>query len=567
MSFGCCDTVCRMRVLVLSARLSDRRREVFRALVPKLATLILVTPGDPHPDFSEFDAIVIDGPQPAQTAETLGTLRAAVARGASLVTIGLAPTEPDGFWADLLRVVTGPEPFPGEYYARLTSAHSHITDRITREFAVVDRFVPLVTLGGGRVIADVRVALHDFAAVVETPLGAGRVVACGLGNTDEALRTPDLVQLLARALRPDLHCCGHNIGIAVVGYGPLGGMGYHHGLGASKTSGLQLVAVVDPSLDRRKAAEADFADVRTYASVDEVLGDEDVEVAFVATPPAQHAALTLALLRAGKHVACEKPLCLTVAEADQIIATAAAHDRVLTVYHNRRWDPDFVAIRRAVSAGLLGEVFNVETFVGDYAHPCRTWHSDVSVSGGAVYDWGSHHIDWILQLLGSAPQTVQTHGHKRVWHDVTNLDQFRVRLLWADGREAEFLQSDIAAVRRPKFYVQGTAGTLVGHYRSIALERLEPGRGYVAQQLHHAEAPAELLLSRYESGYGLSETRLPHAPEQPFAFHRNLADHLHLSEPLAITPQSVRTVIAVLEAAQRSSEQGGMAAPIDLEAT
>src|SRR5439155_755856 len=79
------------------------------------------------------------------------------------------------------------------------------------------------------------VAPHDFAAVVETAHAAGRVVGCGLGNTDAALRTPELAQLLARALRPDLHCCGRNIGIGIVGYGPLGGMGYHHGLGVTKT--------------------------------------------------------------------------------------------------------------------------------------------------------------------------------------------------------------------------------------------------------------------------------------------------------------------------------------------
>ena len=224
----------------------------------------------------------------------------------------------------------------------------------------------------------------------------------------------------------------------------------------------------------------------------ELASDDDVEVALVATPPAHHVALTLTLLRAGKHVACEKPLCLTVAEADQIIATAAASGRMLTVHQNRRWDPDFVALRRAVGAGLLGEIFNVETFVGGYAHPCRTWHSDTAVSGGAGYDWGSHHVDWVLQLLSGTPRVVQAHGHKRVWHDVTNLDQIRVRMTWADGREAEFLQSDIAAVRRPKFYVQGTAGTLVGSYRTITLEAIEPGRGYVATQPHHAEAPAEL---------------------------------------------------------------------------
>ena len=171
--------------------------------------------------------------------------------------------------------------------------------------------------------------------------------------------------------------------------------------------------------------------MRSYASASELVTDDDVEVAFVAAPPALHASLALDLLRAGKHVVCEKPLCLTVAEADQIIRTAAANDRVLTVYQNRRWDPDFVAVRRAVETGLLGDVFNVETFVGGFEHPCRTWHSDTAVSGGAGYDWGSHHVDWVLLLLGGTPRVVQAHGHKRVWHDVTNVDQLRVRMTWA----------------------------------------------------------------------------------------------------------------------------------------
>src|SRR4029453_15705071 len=100
--------------------------------------------------------------------------------------------------------------------------------------------------------------------------------------------------------------------------------------------------------------------------------------------------------------------------------------------------------------------------------------------------------------------------------------QIRVRMTWFDGREAEFLQSDIAAVRRPKFYVQGTAGTRGGPSPPNTLEAIEPGRGYGATQAHHAGAPAELVLARYESGYGISETRRPPALDQPYAFPRNL---------------------------------------------
>jgi predicted dehydrogenase len=552
-----------MRVLVLSSRLTPRRRAAFQGLAPGTADFTFVAPDALSSRLADHDAIVVDGRPGPHPIETLSALRAAVERGMPMVAIGAAPAAPGGFWADLLGVVSGPEPSLGEYVATVTDAHSHISDRAPGEFAVLDGFVPLVPVGAGKVIVNVRVALRDHAAVVESALGAGRVVACGLGNGDDALRAPGLVQILARALRPDLHCCGRQIGVGIAGYGPLGGTGYHHGLGVTETEGIALIAVADPNVERRKMAEADFPSVRTYASTGELALDDDVEVVFVAAPAALHAALALDLLRAGKHVVCEKPLCLTVAEADQLIATASAERRMLTVYQNRRWDADFVALRRAAEAGLLGEVFNVETFVGGYEHPCRTWHSDTGVSGGAGYDWGSHHVDWILQLLGGSPRSVQAHGHKRVWHDVTNADQLRVRMVWSDGREAEFLQSDVAAVRRPKFYVQGTAGTLVGHYRTVTFEQIVPGRGYVAREAHHAEAPAELLLARYETAHGISETRLPLPTSPPFAFHRNLADHLHLGEPLAVTPESVRRVIAVLEAAQRSSTMDG--APVAIE--
>jgi len=132
-----------------------------------------------------------------------------------------------------------------------------------------------------------------------------------------------------------------------------------------------------------------------------------------------------------------------------------------------------------------------------------------------------------------------------------------VRMLWDDGREAEFVSSDVAAIRRPKFYVQGTEGTLVGHYRPVTFERLDPALGYVQDRAHHAEAPVDLVLGRHQSGFGVSEIRLPLPPVQPFAFHRNLADHLLLGDPLAVTPDSSREVVAVLEAASRSAAEGG----------
>jgi predicted dehydrogenase len=444
-------------------------------------------------------------------------------------------------------------------FARVAASDDPLTQRVDPEFPVVDAFTPLQTTDDGfRPVLTVNYRFRDRPVMV----AGRRTVVSGLGNTDEALANPALATVLRRALRPAREWAAGPLGLGVVGYGPYGGMGFVHGTAATATPGMVLVAACDRDPDRRKAAEQDFAGVRAYASVEELADDDEVDVAIVALPPVSHARIALQLLRAGKHVALEKPLCLTVADADSLLAEARACDRVLTVNQSRRWDQDFRALRQAVADGLLGEVFNIETFVGGFEHPCRAWHSEEAVSGGAVYDWGSHHVDWILALYGGPPATVAAVGHKRVWHDVTNLDQLRVRLQWHDGREAEFLASDVAAVRRPKFYVQGTEGTLVGHYRPLTIERLDPALGYVREPAHHAEAPVDLVLATYRSGSGVTEARLPLPPAQRFAFHRNLADHLLLGDPLAVLPDSARDVVAVLEAATSSAASGG--APVSL---
>jgi predicted dehydrogenase len=545
-----------VRLLILSNRPATGRERALRALAGSGWTEVTV---DPSADPAGFDAVLVDAdvvtaPRPA--AE-LARLQDAVEGGVPLVAVGVDVDGDGGFWSDLLGVRSGAPATPGEYFGRVESAaRADLGMRVDEEFAFVDHFRPLVAGSGATTVVSASIGFRDHALVTSTRRGEGRVVACAVGG-DAGLAVPALATILRRALLPAAVSATRPLGVAIVGYGPFGGMGWYHGLGISATPGLELVAVVDPSDARRKAAEHDFPGLTAHASVDDLVGDDDVDLAIVATPPSAHFDLTRRLLGSGKHVACEKPLCLRASEADELISVARDVDRVLTVHQNRRWDPDFLAVRRAVDAGLLGDLFNVETFVGGFEHPCRAWHSDVEVSGGAVYDWGSHHVDWILQLLGSSPSRVTTHGHKRVWHDVTNLDQLRLHLSWEDGREAEFFQSDIAAVRRPKFYVQGTAGTLVGEYRPLLFERIEPGRGYVADRPHHAEAPVELTLARYESGYGLTSTSLPLAPEQRYAFHRNLADHLHLGEPLAVTAESVRSVVAVLEASQQSSDEGG----------
>jgi len=439
--------------------------------------------------------------------------------------------------------------------------------RLDREIPVTSALHVLAPIASDvEVVATTSHGFRERPVLAVRTVGPGRVLSVGVTDLDALLTDPTLARYVHRLLSPPRRS-SRPLGVAVVGYGPFGGMGYMHGRAATDTDGLAFVAAVDPVPERRTVAAVEFEGLRTYATADDLIAaaatDAAFDIAIVATPPVHHAGLAIALLEAGKHVVVEKPMCLTVADADLMLAAAAANDRVLTVHQSRRWDTDFLSLTRAVDRGLVGDVFNIETFVGGFEHPCRAWHSEESVSGGAVYDWGSHHIDWILRLYGTPPSRVTTTSHKRVWHDVTNADQVTVWMQWSDGREAVFRQSDVAAVRRPKFYVQGTCGTIEGHYRPLRFEAVEPAVGFVSRSAHYAEAPVDLRLVRYESGYGLTDQSLPPVAAQGWGFHRNLADHLLLGEPLAVPPQQSRAVVAVLEAAQRAGAEGS--ACVDLE--
>ena len=314
--------------------------------------------------------------------------------------------------------------------------------------------------------------------------------------------------------------------------------------------GAVLQAVAARDLDRARGLEPAGA---VYTSYDALLLDDDVDLVVVSTPPNTHAHWALRALDAGKHVVVEKPFCLTTAEADEMVAAAQASDRALAVYQNRRWDEDYLALKQLVRAGAIGDVFHYESFIGSYGHPCNFWHSDEEVSGGAIYDWGSHYLDWVLDLLPQQVDAVSATTHKRVWHDVTNADHSRVGIRFADGVEAEFVHSDLAAAMKPKWYVLGTAGAIVGHWRQERVVARNSIGNLVEDPLAASESPAALTLHAPDGS--VTSAAIAPAPRQPF--HRELADLLLSDAPMSVTPDGSRRNIAVMEAATQSARDGG----------
>ncbi|PZS36797.1 MAG: gfo/Idh/MocA family oxidoreductase [Pseudonocardiales bacterium] len=447
---------------------------------------------------------------------------------------------------------------------RLSPAHEVRVRRGPTAGAVADRLGDDLVLAGDRVLTidkvldDTAVLLTANVGLTDQPVATlrGAIATLTLGWTAETLDDPAYCRLAHRLVRQLLGISDlAPVGVGMLGYGAIG---QEHTAAIGAVTGLDLAAVCDPSPLRLDAARAVTPDVRAYADADALLADPGVGLVIVSTPPNTHAEWTLRALDAGKSVVVEKPFCLTVAEADAQIEAAAERDLTLAVYQNRRWDADFLALKRAWRAGLFGEVFHYESFVGGYGHPCNYWHSHEAISGGAIYDWGSHYLDWALDLLPQPVEWVSATTHKRVWHDVTNADHTRLLMHFADGVEAEFTHSDLAAAVKPKWYVLGTRGALVGSWRH---ERVV-GRDVVGNLAEDLLAPADspALLDLY-AGDG-AVTRLAVPPRPRNAFHRELADHLLAGAPMSVTPLGSRRNVAVMEAAVRSARDGGRPQPL-----
>ena len=328
-----------------------------------------------------------------------------------------------------------------------------------------------------------------------------------------------------------------DIRVGLLAYGAIGD---EHNRAVGATPGLVLSAVCDRNPDRIEAAKALTPDIKSFDDAIEMLDSGEIDLVVVSTPPNSHYSWAKEALTRGLHVVLEKPMALTADQCDELIALANEKDRLLVVYQNRRYDADFVTIQSIIQSGQIGNVFHYESFVGGYSKPCSFWHSDVEVSGGAIFDWGSHFIDQILATIPSPVATVSGVNQKRVWTHVTNSDHAQVTLTFEDGVQAIFTNSDLAAAMKPKFYILGTEGAIVGNWDPSAIDA-------------PADLPAIITLHRAD---GTSEV-ITHSAVTPYSFHASLVEFLNEGTAMTVNSAQSRDVVAIMEAAEASALSNG----------
>lgn len=338
------------------------------------------------------------------------------------------------------------------------------------------------------------------------------------------------------------------IGIGLVGYG-LAGRSFHAPF-IEAAEGLRLAAIVTSDPERRTRAGAEHPGASVLGDVDGMLGRSDVDVVVVATPNRAHAPIATRALSSGRHVVVDKPLAMNVEEAERLIETAATAGRLLTVFQNRRWDGDFLTIRRLIAGGALGPIDSLEARFERYSPVGPEWRETAPEAGGPLRDLGAHLIDQSLILFGPA---------RRVWAQVDRRrpgteieDSAFVAIDHDGGVRSRHWMSVIASRVGPRLRLRGLEGEYLKDDLDVQEAQLVGGMSPSAPGF--GEEPPERW-GRLHGANG-SETRVPTERGRYLAFYELLRDAVRGEGEAPVDPADAVRVLRVLDAAERAATTG-----------
>lgn len=327
------------------------------------------------------------------------------------------------------------------------------------------------------------------------------------------------------------------IRVGLLGHGQAGAVLHAPLIEAGSDFRISVVATSHPeSLAQRRDAPRQVTDARALIEAD------DVELVVITTPNDLHFAQAAAALEAGKHVVVDKPFGVTTAQADRLVALAKSKDRVLTVFHNRRLDGDFLGVRRAIDSGDLGEILLFEARWDRFRPvPPQGWKNAATPGVGLLWDLGPHLVDQ-AQLLFGPPDTVAADIAVQRRGSAVD-DYFELTLTY--GRMRCILSAaTVVAAARPRFAAHGTRASFLTFGVDPIEAALHAGRHPLDPDFARDLPPIPAELVRGET----REARPLAAGDWP-AFYRQVAAAIREGAPAPVEPTEARDVVALIEQA------------------
>lgn len=342
------------------------------------------------------------------------------------------------------------------------------------------------------------------------------------------------------------------INVGLVGYGVGGGV--FHAPIINSVSNLHLHSIVTRNPVREEEAKNSYPWIYIVNDLETLLSNKKIELIVIATPNTLHKEMAKKALLAGKHVVVDKPFTTNSKDADELIELAKEQGKILTVHHNRRWDSDFLTVKKIIEGNLLGNLVEYEAHFDRFRNYIKenSWKEENLPGGGVLFDLGSHLIDQALLLFGLPKEVtgdlrIQRRGSKV-------LDYFEI-ILGYENLKVSLQSGMLVRELGPHFILKGDKGSFVKYGMDVQEETLKQGItpldiedwGIEPKEIWgtlntdikdlHCRGTVESLRGDYR------------------VFYENIGDAIMGKEELLVKASQARDVIKIIEIAMKSNKE------------
>ncbi len=337
----------------------------------------------------------------------------------------------------------------------------------------------------------------------------------------------------------------YNIGL--IGYG---GMGSWHAENIKSMPDFYLAAVYD--INPVKVKQARENGFKGYDALEEILKDKSIPTVILAVPNNFHKELSIIAMEAGKNVICEKPVMMNSADLADVIEISKKTGKLFSVHQNRRWDKDFLIVKKVMENGTIGKPFYIESRVQGSKGIPGDWRCVKEAGGGMLLDWGVHLIDQIMWLVQSNVREVYAHMLSIKFRGVD--DNFKLMLRFENGVSAFVEVDTYTFINLPRWHISGDSGTLqiddfscAGKIVRANTVEMKWDEGIV----YTVAGPTRTMAPRPKES--IEELSLPQMECDARDYYRNFRDADVNGAELAVKPEQAMRVMRVIDAAFQSA--------------
>lgn len=339
------------------------------------------------------------------------------------------------------------------------------------------------------------------------------------------------------------------IKLGIVGFGF---MGHYDAKMMATFDDIDLVAVADTNPEQMKDAPEG---VETYGSLDEMLEKADINVVMVSTPNPSHPEMVKKAAAAKKHVICEKPAAMSVAEFDEMAAACKGNGVIFTVHQQRRWDKDYRIMKEVYDRKIVGDMYVIKSELYGFNGNMHDWHVYPEMGGGMLYDWGVHLIDQMLDMVKSEIVSIYADVRNVINEKVD--DYFNILMKFKNGITAE--------IELGTYYLTPKRGWFIGGNKGSAMIDGFGGEGKIVRTAHLLEnVPGKITMTAAgpTRSFGpapeglLLEEPLPEVQTNQRDYFVHFLKAFNKEEEIIVKPEQVRRGLCVMDAVRESARTG-----------